>query len=534
MATLTVNGRKVKVDDSFLSLSPELQEATVNEIAASMGQGGEAQTLGPDVVRLQGKVSDLPSQRPTLGDEAMSFGRGIIEGIPVAGPMLSDARRGLDANLKALLHGGDAGQYQDEFKAADEALREKTGGARTAGNITGSVAALAPLGMTSVGGRLLGTVGSLPQRLIAGGTSGAVLSGADTAARGGDLGQVGTSMALGAGLGTLFPAAGAIKNKIGQSVAQSRATTKAIKGAPAASELRATASALFENSRAANAGVNADTFKEFASKLVDKAMKAEIDPTLDGQAVDVYRKMVDIVNDGASAGGIKLSRLHNLRQLAQDVVIEAKKDRTKRFANEIIDGLDDLIGGLKPEQMVGAGGKQAANDMLEGISTWARAKKLAIIEEAITQAEFQASGVTNGLRLKFQAILRNPKTRALFNQAELAEIKRVANGGVVDNIARLIGKFGFGLGNNGNNVVGGSIGLALGGIPGMMVGSAARKGSEILTTRAAERAAKAVATPNLPVLPKLPAPNGMLPPALLPLEVTKKREPIQIVVRGGN
>lgn len=35
MATLTINGRKVTVDDGFLNLSPEQQEATVNEIASS-------------------------------------------------------------------------------------------------------------------------------------------------------------------------------------------------------------------------------------------------------------------------------------------------------------------------------------------------------------------------------------------------------------------------------------------------------------------------------------------------------------------
>lgn len=37
MATLTINGRQVTVDDSFLQLSPEQQEATVEEIAASFG-----------------------------------------------------------------------------------------------------------------------------------------------------------------------------------------------------------------------------------------------------------------------------------------------------------------------------------------------------------------------------------------------------------------------------------------------------------------------------------------------------------------
>ena len=37
MATLTIEGRKVKVDDAFLSLSPEEQADTVDEIAASLG-----------------------------------------------------------------------------------------------------------------------------------------------------------------------------------------------------------------------------------------------------------------------------------------------------------------------------------------------------------------------------------------------------------------------------------------------------------------------------------------------------------------
>lgn len=477
---------------------------------------------------LTGKVADLPSQRPSLADEAMSFGRGIIEGIPIAGPTLADWRQGLDANVAALFNGGNPEDYKARYKAADEELKGKTGGARTAGGITGSVMALAPLGATALGGRLLGTTGTLGQRLVAGGVSGGAISGADTAARGGDAGDIARNTLIGGGLGLVFPAAGGVKNYLGNKAAQRAATTAAIKDAPNVSELKAAASAMFENSRAANAGVNAPTFRTFAEKLVDKVMKADIDPELDGQAMAAYRRMVQMVNEAAETGSVSLSRLHNLRQLAQDVVIEAKKPRTKNFANDIVDGLDNLIENLKPGQMTGSG-KQAANDLLNGISTWSRAKKLALIEEAITQAEFQPSGVTNGLRLKFQALLRNPKTRGLFSEAELAEIKRVANGGVVDNIARLLGKFGFGLGNNGNNVVGGSIGLAFGGIPGMVVGAGARKVAEKMTERAAERAAKVVATENLPKLTPKALPNGILPPALLPLEANKKR-PVEITI----
>lgn len=159
------------------------------------------------MTQLKGKVSDL--RRPSLADEAMSFGRGVIEGIPVVGPALSDARRALDANIMSALHGGEAGQYQEQFKDADEALRAKTGGARFAGNVGGAVAGLAPLGMTGVGARLLGMSGSLPARIGTGFASGASISAADTLARGGDLADAGISGGIGGAIGGAIPVVGA-------------------------------------------------------------------------------------------------------------------------------------------------------------------------------------------------------------------------------------------------------------------------------------------------------------------------------------
>lgn len=94
MATLTINGKRVKVDDSFLSLPPEQQNATVDEIAASLGAAPKGLTgtpgkMSPYQGGVSGNVQFAPGQepRPSLGDEAMSFGRGMIEGIPIAGPI---------------------------------------------------------------------------------------------------------------------------------------------------------------------------------------------------------------------------------------------------------------------------------------------------------------------------------------------------------------------------------------------------------------------------------------------------------------
>lgn len=51
MATLNIEGRKVKVDDSFLSLSPEQQEATIEEIASSLGVKGAQHPIMSQVNR---------------------------------------------------------------------------------------------------------------------------------------------------------------------------------------------------------------------------------------------------------------------------------------------------------------------------------------------------------------------------------------------------------------------------------------------------------------------------------------------------
>lgn len=549
MATLIVNGRRVKVDDSFLSLSPEQQEATVNEIAASLGAAAPAPSDAapemPSGAQLRGKVADLPSQRPTLADEAMSFGRGVIEGVPVIGPTLSDWRRGLDANIASVFQNRPADEIKSEYTAADEALRSKTGGARTAGNITGAVASLAPLGATNVGGRLLGTVGSLPQRLAAGTGSGAVLSGADTAARGGSSEDILRNSFLGAGLGTAFPLAGAAINRAGQKAAQTAATSAAIKNAPAAADLKSAASSLFQQVDQAGVTVEPQAFSQFVVDLARKAQADRINPKLDPKAYAAFEELGGLMGEVANGRPLTLSELHNMRQIAQRAAVSSE-GRDAMFANRIVEALDDFV--TKPGATTTANGPATGNMLMEAISTWGRARRVGLVEEAIAKAQNTASGLENGLRIEFRKLLNNKRTAGLFTPTERAEMEKVVRGTVGANLMKLLGKFGFGAGNA-SNMLGGTIGSGIGatigaplGPAGSLIGagiagggaSLARKGAEKLTERAAERAAKVVATPNVPVLPPRALPPGVLPPALLPLELTKKRKPLEITVRGGN
>lgn len=91
MGTLTVNGVKVQVDDSFKTLSPEQQEATVNEIAAQLAAGGKGNAPARSG-GVEGAVRSIA--RGTLGigsylDELNAATNATLA--PVVDPLLPDS-----------------------------------------------------------------------------------------------------------------------------------------------------------------------------------------------------------------------------------------------------------------------------------------------------------------------------------------------------------------------------------------------------------------------------------------------------------
>lgn len=506
---------------------------------SSPSKAYEDATANASAMSLKGKVADLPSERPSFGDEVMSFGRGVIEGIPIAGPALADARRGLDANIGALATGADADELKAGYEQADEELRAKTGGARAAGGLTGGVLSLAGLGATPIGGTLLGMTGSTGARIGMGMASGGAISGADTLARGGTLEDAGVAALAGGALGGVLPAIGGVARNVGQKVAQNKAITSAIKGAPAASELKDAARAMFQQVDQAGVTIDTPKFGQFVGDLVTKAKKMRINPDLDQNATGAYRSLSDALQDVQTNGGaLTMSDMHTLRQIAQKAATSAE-GRDAFFANQIVDGIDSFISqpgsAVVPPNLLGTGSAGGADTLKEAISTWGRARRVGVVEEAIEKAKNAASGFENGLRVEFRKILNNKKLRGQFDETELKEMARVVQGTATANAAKLLGKFGFGPGANGlGGFLGGTAGLTMGGPVGAVLAAAgasgARKVSEKLTEAAAERAAKVVATPNIPKIAARAAAPELLAPAVLPLEATKKRQPVEITI----
>lgn len=186
MPVLDIGGREVTVDDRFLSLSPDQQNAAVDEIATSLKIGRATPASPASIPIAPARSIAPPTPRPDqpFNDAAHVGLGGLIEGIPIAGPVI---RGGLDragAYARSLASGNS---YDDELKFVQGRSNELKNehpvldtGSQIAGAIGGTIPmiAAAPVAMGVRGATLGG-------RALAGATSGAGIGAADAAVRSG-------------------------------------------------------------------------------------------------------------------------------------------------------------------------------------------------------------------------------------------------------------------------------------------------------------------------------------------------------------
>ena len=138
MPILNIEGHKVKVDDSFLSLSPEEQNATVDEIAQSL----EIQPLpqsGQNQQSMASRAGDFLKHTATNALDTLSLGWN------------DEAAAGLAA-LPALMPGGESYSeaydrlHKGQQKLVDEADQD------TVAKVAGQTIGLAPAMLATAGG----------------------------------------------------------------------------------------------------------------------------------------------------------------------------------------------------------------------------------------------------------------------------------------------------------------------------------------------------------------------------------------------
>lgn len=245
MATLTIEGKKVKVDESFLSLPPDQQAATVDEIAKSMGiqpkaAQDNAQTQDPEQSPamqdfLHGMGQDLKNFTSSndgimrnadsfmrgvadtstfgLADEIAGLGQGIVDAVnPYSEDFLNpNISVGLDTSRGITLSGRRIREERTKQAQRDDEDPIASTAGRVAGALTGAV------GLTKAGAPLMKALpaeASLAAKTAQSAKAGALYSGLYGLGSGDDLKnraeQATTAALTGATIGGLIPGASAI------------------------------------------------------------------------------------------------------------------------------------------------------------------------------------------------------------------------------------------------------------------------------------------------------------------------------------
>ena len=159
--------------------------------------------------------------RPDLMGATAATLSGIVQGIPVIGPMaqnVTDAMIGAGAQLT----GGDYGQTVEGLRARRAQLAAANPVANVAGNLAGGFGTYGAAAKTGAAAAL-GLEGTLAARMGNSAVSGGLISAADTGARGGAPEEMLSSAVYGAGIGAVTPplasAFGAAARAIGGKVA---------------------------------------------------------------------------------------------------------------------------------------------------------------------------------------------------------------------------------------------------------------------------------------------------------------------------
>lgn len=424
-----------------------------------------------------------------------------------------DELRGAVQGGLSAMQGGDFGntyrQVVDESRNALDFQRRENPIGSFAAELGGAI----PTGM-GLGGQLAGKGATLGARVLS--TAGVGLGqgavyGAGAAEDDNRIGGAALSAGVGAGVGAAVPLVGNAVSNFIQRAQQGKVLDAAAKVAPTADDLKSAASNMFEAATGGTPLAVSDTsFMRFLGDVQAFGKKLRINPDLDPKSVGLWEMMRSIADDVAQGGVVvDMKDLHLVRQAAQRVAMSSE-GRDAAFANNVISKLDDFVKGLKPSDILGGANPDAAgNALMKGISTWSRANKVGLIEEAIRQGQAAAAGPEKGIRNAMRRMLFNkPDVWRRFSKAEQQAIKDVIDGTPGSNLMKLVGTFGFG-GNTATNGIGGAAGMALGGmaggpmgmVAGPVLGSIGRAASEKMTERLANRAMGAAATEGLRNIP---------------------------------
>lgn len=475
MATLNVNGQNVQVDDAFLKLPHDQQQATVEEIASSM-KPARTESFGEDAAKSigSGLGSATISTLGSAGDARDLLSRGVDAIGNKVGVDLSPLKKVASMSPLGALNAAPTSaqikstvtdpivspDYEPKYefnrflkKGAEFAPAALLGGPEGVGSkLLTNVAA--PAIASEIGGKIAGPYGELAGALVGGG-------GATAAAR-----------------------------KF-QEMAAARAASKAV---PTAEDILKTADSQFEAVKASDAIIKPAAVEQMAQDIKTELLNEGKHPTIGNQG-GVFSALDRMEAMANKPGGVTTKDMEVIRKNLTAAKMDADGS-TREAARQAVTSLMDKYSNIAQTDLLH--GSLPTQDLKDAIGNWAAGKRSNTITGKVDLADLNAgtagSGANqdNALRQAIKQLARPqnntniPVAKKLgFNDTETAAIRQAATGTAVGNTARYLGKYaptgivsaagGAGLGH----LIGGPIGAA---IP--AVGYIAKKIGDLSTKRA--------------------------------------------------
>jgi hypothetical protein len=411
MPVLDIGGTRVSVDDSFLKLAPEQQNATVEEIAKSLPK---AATPEPTV----GIGEDLASSAKTVpGRMAAS-----VLGLP--GDLYH-------LGLQAL---GDRLTPRSNY--GSEAIRESLGSSYEAQRLPG---------------QLLQKTADFAPAMI-GGPEGLALKAATRVAAPVVASEVGKSVAgpYGEVAGALIGAGGA--TAAARKFQQMGAARSAATAIPSAEDTLKAARSQFKAAEDMNVVVKPDFTTNAANDM--RAALRGFDP--EGQA-PVFKAVDRLEGLGASAPGlppvaVPMNEVELIRKQLTNLKMSSDAP-TREAARKALETLVNSQKGLSAADVIAGDAATYSKTMQDAVGNYAAGKRSNTVMGKAALGDLNAatagSGANedNALRQAIKQLVRPvnndivPKAQRLgFNQAEIDAMNKVARGTPAGNAARYLGK----------------------------------------------------------------------------------------------
>lgn len=256
----------------------------------------------------------------------------------------------------------------------------------------------------------------------------------------------------------------------------SKLTAKQIAEAPTSLDLTAASGKKFKASRQSGARLSPDDYVGFLAGAERDLVEEGIDAGLHPKLTAVFNALTKKIGSAMDA-----KELHKIRRTI-GIATESRERDEARIARILRDSFDDFVENLP-----------GTPEWVKARGLYIQARKAETMEEAINRAGNAASGLENGLRIEFTKLLNNARKIRGFSREERAAMQAIVDGDFTTNTLKKIGKFGLGSGRQ-STAIGATIGAVTGasvaGAPGtaaaLLGATAAQKGAERNTLRAAE------------------------------------------------